>query len=359
MSNTRGGFRNRPHLKPDNPVVMLVATLIIAIGVIGVALVSSTISGRKPVANLDQVPGMDLGAAPAPATSTVSLLLLNKDSATILHLDGKEERVSMSELEKRFGTAPRPSEGSNAANGGFAAYPMPGLTPGAVPSPDGAYSAHLADPRADGATAVLLKPAQGAERTVVLRKGNEPLRDGAFAGWFDARTMGIVAYTDAEKSLYAAGLDGSLRKLVTLPDDVALSSMRDGAFWYITATQGAGIEVAPQGPSELHRVSVDGKDVRMTREEKHVIFGLIADGKGRVVYSLDDGSAVLIGLDLPQGRMELGQRRPVGMLPDGRLVLREGYGLATFDPLTGDDKALGDLPEGDVQVFVTDVTLAP
>lgn len=293
----------------------------------------------------------------AQTTSSLSLVLVNKETATILSLNGKEERITLDQLDARFGKQKKPREGASAANGGYVQYPVSGVAPGAIVSPDGAYSAHLADPRADGATAIVLKPLSGIERLIVLRKGNEPLRDGAFAGWFDSQTMAIVAYTDTEKNVYAAGLDGSVRTLAALPDTVVLSSMRARSFWYMTAVQGAGIEVPPKGPSELHRVSIDGKDVRMARDEKRVIFGLIADEQGRIVYSMDDGSSVFAGLNVPQGQIELGKRRALGILPDGRLILREGFSLSLFDPITGSTERIGELPEGDVSVFITSAQL--
>lgn len=290
-------------------------------------------------------------------TSPISLLLLNADTATILSLSGREERISLEQLEVRFGKQKKPREGSSAANGGFVEYPMAGISSGTILSPDGAYSAHLADPRADGATALLLKPQSGIERLVVLRKGNDPVRDGALAGWFDSHTLAIVAYTEAEKKLYAADLDGSVREIAVLPDTVVFSSMRAQSFWYMTAVQGAGIEIPPKGPSELHRVSIDGKDVLMARDEKRVIFGLITDEQGRIVYSLDDGNSVLAGLDVPRGQVELGKRRALGMLPDGRVILREGFSISVFDPISDVTERIGELPEGDVRVFITSAKL--
>lgn len=336
-----------------SPLVICIATLCVAIGT-GVLYVVLPTAQRVDLAN-------DTSEIVSTSTQIMSLkstlLLLNKETATILHLDGKEERLSLIQLKERFGTQATPRHGSNAANGGFVQYPQEGIASGALMSPDGAYSAHLADPRADGATAIILRPVSGIERLLVLRKGNEPLRDGAFAGWFDSHTMAIVAYTDAEKKLYAADLDGSVRAVATLPDTIVLSSMRAQSFWYMTAVQGAGIEVPPQGPSELHRVSVDGKDVLMARDEKRVIFGLLADEQGRIVYSMDDGSSVLAGLNIPQGQLDLGKRRALGILPTGQLILREGFNISVFDPITGITERIGELPEGDVQVFISSAQL--
>ncbi len=297
---------------------------------------------------------LHIAVEPAPpiASSTDVLILLNQDSATIQHMDGKNERMLLDVFFKKFAQLTLPAEGSKLSNGIVTPFPDPKLDKGAIPSPDWKYTARLAEPRADGATSIFLKPKTQNARTIILREGNQPLRDGSFAGWFDEKNMAIVAYTDQNKSLYSAGLDGSLKKIAPMPDTVVMSTMRHGIFWYVTATLGQGIETPPSSPSELHRVTLDGKEVRMAREEKQVITGIMAEANGRIAYSLDNGEAVLSGLGLPNGQLNIGSRHPVVLVSNGHVIIRDGFFLMAFDPATGATSKLSEIPEGEISVFV-------
>ena len=364
MSDSYRPRRSRK-LKPGDPLVTIGAMLLVVAGVVALAFFSSKDTTKtSTTGNANSVASTASGSAPVSSVPTVPagspstvVILLNQDSATFLHLDGSTERIPRGQLMARLASSTLPTEGIDVGNGESVPFPVTGLDPGSVPAPDGKHAAHLADPRADGATAIILSTPNGQSSTVVLREGNTPLRDGSFAGWFDPSTMAVVAYTETTKAVYTATLDGALLRLVTLPDNVTGSTVQAGAFWYMTAVLGQGIELPPQGPSELHRVTLDDKDVTMARESAHVITTVVAEDSARAVYMTDDGRSVLIGLNVPKGQVDLGQRHVVALLPDGRIVLRTGFSLVLYDPTSGVSTNLADLPEGDVQAFVTQ--LAP
>ena len=105
--------------------------------------------------------------------------------------------------------------------------------------------------------------------------------------------------------------------MVTLPEIAVTMLAGDGVFWYVTAVPSDDIAFDARGPSELHRVGVDGKDEMIARSEDVVIDHVITGTEQRFAY-LISGSLYVSDAGAPVDR---GTGRPVGWLENGDLLV--------------------------------------
>lgn len=352
--------RSRTGNGPNKPLAIF-ATFLVVVGVAAVVVMSSQF------AKLDQAPR----AAVSSTTSTVSnhdtsasgtAVLVNPLGVTLVHLGGSTERLTFDQFETRVPLAQQPYEGSSVANGApvyFRAAPQATSTDVGIPSPDKRYVAKFDTPKSDGATVLELIRSTEKPRTFTLRTAaGQPLRDAYLLGWFDASRIAIAAIATSSRAVYSVSLQGASSHLVDLPDTTVAVNARAGAVWYLTAVIGEGIESSPTGPSEVHRVTIDGIDRFVARNERRVIVSVIPDAfhsssTQRVALTMDDGQSCLlqeIGRS-PSSCPSIGKLRPLFFLPDGRLLVRDGFEIHQFDPTSQTSVKLGDLPEGTVDLF--------
>lgn len=338
-----------------NVPILLFATALVVAGIVGAAYLSSKklAPEAKPAST-----------APAPTASSSSevirpsgtILLANADSVTLIDPSGKTERLALADFWTRESAEKLPAEGSDAANGSRAYLLSPEQASGTHEtflSPDRRYVARLGEPKRDNAASLEIVQGREAPQTIVLRdRRGKALSNSVLLGWVGPRTLAVMAVATSSRGLFTVELNGSLKQIAQLPDDIVYAEARAGAVWYATAQLGEGLESAPKGPSELHRVMPDGQDVLAARDELRVFQVAVPDRKGNLMYTTDDGQAFHLTVGDEKTRKALGKLRPLAFLPDGKLLLRDGFDLVISDPVSGKSSRIMALPEGDVRVFV-------
>jgi len=351
------------------------ATCLIVIGVV----VLFTLSSRRlsvPTSSSATSTKSELSSL---AVSTDHLVLLNENSVTLLDFKGQRERLSFEQFAQRIPVTSYPIEGVEVANGARAYFNLPYSDDrtqktdsrrhtAELPTPDGVWIARLDTPKADGASTVRISAGSRSEvktaesRHLVLRNSKgQPLKDARLVGWFNASELMVIGRVTSTLALFALDRnDGNLRFLKRLPDSLVWIEGRGVAVWYVVASLGEGLESPPRGPSELHRVSVDGTDKLMAREAQRVFIGVIYGPRQLFAYTLDDGQSYLTtdsaDSNLASARSELNQQRPLLFLPDGRLLLRQGFELTLYDSATQQRMKLGTLPEGHIEIYLNPST---
>jgi len=337
--------------------MVIFATVLVVVGIALAAYFSSQKFGGEPQPAAKPAPAQpSKPAAPAQPTGP-AILLQNADAVTVMRLDGTSERLAMSDFIQRVPDKGWPAEGSSAANGALAYFnPQKNAADKReiYLSPDRRYAAALGTPKSDNATVIQVTQGNEAPQSLVLRdKQGKPLADALILGWLTPRTLAVSAVISGSRWVYAADLDHGVRSLAPLPDNAVYLEARGGEVWYATAQLGEGIESTPKGPSELHRISVDGKDVTVAHDALRVILVAVPDASGDLMYATDDGMAFYLKNGDESSRLALGKRRPLAYLPDGRLLLRDSYNVVSYDPASGEIKKLDALPEGEIKVFVS------
>jgi len=342
--------------KINTAPIAVFATILVVAGIATVAYFSSqkpAVTPQAAKATSEKAKAVE----PAERTATSSLLLVNADAVTLLKLDGASERLSKDEFLKRLGSMKVAAEGSKAANGMLAYFNLPANAADkreAFVSPERGYTARLGTPKSDNASVVEVSRGNETPQQIVLRdKKGRPVSEASVLGWFGPRTLALSAVATSSRWVFAADLNGSVRQVAPLPDNAIYSEARGGAVWYASALLGEGIELQPKAPSDLHRVSLDGTDQAVAHDDLRVFLMAVPDGGDHVMYATDDGQAFYLKIGDASSRMALGKRRPLLFMPDGRLVLRDGYDVILYDPATGQVKTLGALPEGEVNVFIS------
>lgn len=335
---------------PNKPLAVFATVLVVA-GIAAVAYVASVRPGDRSVRPVVTEDGIDRRDAPS-STEPVVAFLRNETSVTLLRKDGTTERLSAEAFGERFPDVDEPWEGSLVSNGApvrYAAATSAASGPGAL-SPDGASHVRIGTAQADGASVLLLQRASESERKLVLRDAkNQALRNASVAGWFDERTIMATAVPTSSRWAYAVGVDGRARALAPLPETIVSLFGRGGAVWYVTATPGEGLESPPKAPSELRRIGSDGSDQLVAKDELHVFLMVVSGPDGRFAFTTDDGKSAAA---LEDGtHVSLGKRRPLVFLPDGRILLRDGFSLVLFDLRTGTTTPAGTVPEGNVEAY--------
>lgn len=341
-----GGQANMP--------LAIFATVLVVAGIAGAAYLSY----KQPKPEAKPAP-----AAPAPAATSAeaarpsgTVVMANADSVVLVYPSGKTERLSTDAFWALDKADRLPAEGSNAANGSGAFLLSPEQASGTREtflSPDRRYIARLGEPKRDNAAALEIVQGREAPQTIVLRdRRGKALTDTVLLGWIGPRTLAVLAVATSSRCLFAAELNGTLRQIAQVPDDIVYAEARGGAVWYATAQLGEGLESTPKGPSELHRVTSDGQDMLAARDDLRVFQVAVPDGKGHLMYTTDDGQSFYLTVGDEKTRLALGKRRPLGYFPDGNLLLRDGYGILSLDPEDGRSLEISAVPEGEVKAFV-------
>gem|GEM_PF-1232353 len=338
-----------------NVPVLLFATFLVVVGILSVALLSSR--KMEPEVKPEQPAS---SAAATTSTTTIwtsgTILMVNADSVMVVDPSGRSERLARANFWSQAKSTKLPAEGSAAANSSNVYLLAPEQTSGTREtflSPDRRYVARLGTPKADNAATLEIIQGHESPQIIVLRdRRGQALSDAALLGWLGPRTLAVMAVATSTRGLFAADLNGTLKQIAQLPDNIVYAEVRAGAVWYATAQLGEGLESAPQAPSELHRLTPDGQDTLAARDELQVFQVAVPDDKGHVMYTTDDGQSFYLAVGQNGTRKVLGKRRPLGYLPDGKLLLRDNLDLMVFDPESGASNQVTSLPEGEVRVFV-------
>lgn len=284
-------------------------------------------------------------------------LILKSDIATsVQHFDGKIERFETEESFKAaYPTSSVRLTGADAATGAPVTYSTSTGSEGpkGVASPKSRHIAFPSEGQSDGAGSAVIKSPNGSSERVVFRLANgQPLLSTLLLGWLDDETLVVLATGSSSRMVAAVPLTGSARVIKNIPDNVIYTDARGGFVWLMTGTIGEGLETPPAGPSELVRVSRDGSQTIVARDELRVIQGIIVDEANHVAYTTDDGQSFALTIGDDASKSVLGDRRPLLFLPDGRLIIRDRFALAVYDLSAATASPIGLLPEGGIQVFL-------
>lgn len=341
------------NLSKTNVPVLLFATFLVVGGIAGAAFMSSKQPG-SPINAITKA----VTKPPEPAVGQVAsgtLWMANADAVTILKFDGTSERLAWNEFKEKFSSKTWPAQGSSAASGASVDFNSPESasgTGGSFISPDRRYRARPGLPKSDGASVIDVVQGNEKPQPIILRdRRGRALTEAMLAGWLTSRSLAVTAVATSSRWIYSADLNGSFVPLAPLPDSAVYLEARAGAVWYATAVLGQGIETPPQGPSDLHRVTADGKDEIVAHDDLRVFQIAVPDAVGNLLYATDDGQAFYMKVGDMSSRKALGKRRPLLILDDGRLVLRDGFNVLVYDQSTLESKDLGPLPEGEIKVF--------
>ncbi len=347
-------YRRPNKASKTNVPMVIFATFLVVVGIALDAYFSSQKPPATPLQTTKATASQKTPATPLQATGP-ALLLQNADAVTILGLDGKTQRLSLADFKSQVAEKYWPTEGSQAANGSVAYFLAAASSDSrqAFLNSDRSYTAALGIAKADGASVIeVAKGSDKAQQLVLRDKNGKPLSDASLLGWLDANSLVVSAVATTTRAAYTLNVDGNVRYLSALPDNVVYEEARAGAIWYATAQLGQGLESEPQGPSELHRVTADGADLKVARDALRVFLVAVPSGADKLMYMMDDGAAYYQTIGGQSSRTALGKRRPLAFLPDGRLALRDNYDVVAYDPANGQVSKLGALPEGEVKVFV-------
>lgn len=290
-------------------------------------------------------------------TSTATLLVFNEESITTLPMQGNSERLSVADFRAKFKDHSLPTEGVNVANGSPTIFHFPDQassgTLGEFVSPGGQFSAHMEAPAKDGASIIRLSRKQGEVQFLPLRSDRgQPIVDATLKGWFDEHHLAVIGRVSSTESIVSVQTSGAVVSLARLPENVLWTQMRAGSVWYVVASPGEGIESNPIGPSRLYRVglgSISSGDQAPVLVEDPQVIQSVVPLNDLFAITLDTGQSFI---RLDGRRIELDKRRPLLWLPDRRLIVRDGFELAVFDPATSASRKLGTVPEGSTSIFL-------
>lgn len=332
----------------------LFTTIIIIVGVAGVAFLTSLQRTNVPTPSS----GIELSSATTTIGSEPEILLANDSSLTVLALGGSVQRFTPTEFSTRVPEPFRPMEGVDAANGSPRYFSLDRTTkqPQPLLSPDRRYLARIGQPKSDGASVIETWQVNEQPRPIVLRVDGQTVREGILLGWADSKTLFVSGTRNGNRAIFSVNISGSVEQIVALSDATIWVQGSGRAVWYVTAQPGEGIESDPKPPSELHRVTLKG-DERVEIDDASVFQGVVSDIFGHVAFRMGDGSAFAMRIGDASSRKPLDKRQPLLFLPDGRLLLRDGFDLWTFDPGTSVAKKIGTLPEGQVEVYLMPIRL--
>jgi hypothetical protein len=182
--------------------------------------------------------------------------------------------------------------------------------------------ARLVDTSEDDAVGKVVFSDGTHDEVIALRgANNRPYLNPILVGWLKADTLAVIAFQNGARHALAVNPTGVVTPLGELPETATEFGVGDGAFWYVQASPGQGIEFGPRGPSEIHRIGTDGKDAMIVRDADNAMEAFLPGPGGRVTYL--SGGSVYIGQQ--SGVKNIGTGRPVGWMEDGTvLVLRDG-----------------------------------
>ncbi len=331
------------HSSKTNPIVWLIRFILVGI------LAFAAFRFLQPQTT-DTVPGVSTSTATSTMeTSTTTIVLVNENAITSLDLNGQAKRMTADEFVAAHPASTWPSGGVQVSNGQWATFHLPAEatsgTRGSAVSLKGAWTAKIISVKTDGASVIQLTDKTKSKELILRQSSGTPIKDASIAGWFDDERMMIIGHATDTKWLYSFSTQGIVQPIVSLPETIVSFQVKDGALWYVTATQGEGIESDPTGPSDVHRVvmSPSIQDTIEHHEDTRVVIGFT--GTQPLAFTLDNGESFWKDISI-------GKRRPLLVLPDQRLIVRDGFDLVLFDPKTGATRKLMATPEGAVTIFV-------
>jgi hypothetical protein len=344
--------RSRDSGGPNKPVAIF-ATILVVAGVAAVVAVSSEFRSATTPASLKNPTNALQASQPGPYASG-TILLVNDSAVTLMQLNATSERVTPEQFTARFKGAALPTEGVDAANGSKVSFHLPTDSTSSTArflSPDRAREAQLVTTK-NGATAISIAQSSETPQTIVLRDAQgHALQDVSLLGWLTDSTFAVSGISTSTPAVTILSTDGDVRRSVSLPTSTLWAEVHGGEVWYATGVVGEGIESTPHGPSELHRISADGTDTLAARDELHVFLTVIVGMNGQIAATTDDGQSFLLTVGDSTSRHVLGQLRPLLFLPDGELLVRDGFDMDVYDPTRQVSRKLGVVPEGEVNVF--------
>lgn len=360
--------RTRKATNGINKPLAIFATFLVVGGIAAVAYISSlehTAVIKPAQTGTPPVVKTPVQTSTVDWMTTSTLLLVSDQSATVMSLDGKTQRLTLEAFTTDFiTTSSRPHDGVDAGTGSpvqFSSATGVPLTGVSVRSPDGMDEAVLLDPKSDGAGVIGIRKNGRATQTIVLRlKNGTPLRDVQVYGWSGPEQLYVTGVITNARWVYQADVSGALTAVGILPDTAMTVVYRDGRFWYITVTPGPGIESPPMPPSELFSMEpglMDPPNRSWIKDQDHIIAGFAFVGtgmmNGEIAYVRDDGQAFI---RVPGGTTTpIGKIRPLMFLDEDHLLIRDGFTLSVRDIPAGTVRKIGDLPEGQIRIFYNPV----
>lgn len=191
-------------------------------------------------------------------------------------------------------------------------------------NPSDTHGVRLGDPRKDGAAAIVIS--DGKEESTIILRGQDgrPYRDPVLIGWMDGTHVAASASQGDSRHLLVVETTGRVMKRATLSEMVGDVAAGGGFAWYVTVTPGEGIEFGPRGPSEIHRVSADGSDAVVARDEQSALESLSVGPAGHFAASV--GDAILVGQQTAVKKSATG--RVIGWTESGALMIARNGRLA-------------------------------
>lgn len=192
----------------------------------------------------------------------------------------------------------------------------------AVRSPDGRRSAQSATHRQDATGSIEVRYGNDARSYVLRLPDGSGVRDAKPVGWWNDDTVAVFGLSTSTRDVFALSLTGTVRRVAQLPEFIEHVRVEDGAVWYVRVTPGEGLEQPAMPPTELHRVTMDGRDEAVVSEEGDVIARYVVQTPTVLAYQTEKGNLVLVS----GGKAEsLGRGTPVLFLNEEHLlILRDG-----------------------------------
>jgi hypothetical protein len=193
-----------------------------------------------------------------------------------------------------------------------------------IPNSAGTRGAWLGSPKSDGAGTLRISDGKNVEEIVLRGKKSLAYRDAEIIGWIDDDHVALSALQGDARHIVLVEPLGRVNELVQVPEEAAAFSVGAGSVWYVTVTPGQGIESGPTGPSEVHRVSLNGEDrVAAHEEDVQAIESLtvrpnVPADPLPFAYRVGDR---LIWSDASGTRTDLGSARALGWSADGGLIV--------------------------------------
>lgn len=208
----------------------------------------------------------------------------------------------------------------------------------------------IVEPGADGVPHVRFA-SSGADVALVASNGR-PYREPQIVGWMDDTRVALVALRGDVRTALAVRTDGTVEVLATLPEVVGGFAAGGGAFWYVTASPGPGIEFGPQGPSAIHRVRAAGDDAVVAGDDVFIVDAFLVGPLGGYAYVMD--GTLFVGKD--GAPVPAGTGVPIGWSDDGRALVLNAQGALSFIATDGSVTETGViLPPGVVSAWSVDV----
>lgn len=337
-------------LSRPNGYLALFATFLVVGGVVFAAVLATpAINPDAKPPTLPQTP-----VATADATSTGGVLVIG-DGKAILHRYEGSSGMTWPDDVKLLGKPLSQFEGADAKTGErvYLAAGFLRATSTGIHSPDGRRALFPSPAKADGTGNVEVH--LGNERqTVVVRLGNgKGVKDVMPVGWWDSDSLAVTGRVTSTRMLFAVTLAGEVSPIVSIPDAANGLLAQGGNVWYVTLEPGEGLESPPGPPSELHRVSRDGDDIRLSVETKNVITAYVPFGD-TVAYQKDSGEFFVISplSSLDTGNIPLGDGTPLLFIDPTHVVIRKSGKLLRKEVFTGLEETILDTIPENASVYV-------